>query len=131
MSSIEEAVRSMLTVGTTISLVPDARVTHGYRLQDSALPAVTFEVRSSEVASCGSNPIRTADVEVRCIADLGIDAISIAEQVRTASVAGTYSTVVFSAVLYQGHVLEAAQPGDGDEASPSEAVCSMTIYYRE
>jgi hypothetical protein len=129
--SIEEAVRSMLTAGTTISLVPDARVTHGYRLQDSALPAVTFEVRSSEVASCGSNPIRIADLEVRCISDLGTEAISIAEQVRSASVAGTYGGVSFTAVLYQGHYLESAQPGEGDEASPSEAVCSMTIYYRE
>jgi hypothetical protein len=129
--SIEQAVRSMLTAGPTISLVPDARVTHGYRLQDSALPAITFEVRSVEVASCGSSPTRTADVEVRCIAELGADARAIAAQVRTASVAGTYSSIVFDAVLYQNHVLESAQPGEGDEATPSEAVCTMTIYYRE
>ena len=65
--SIEQAVRTMLTAGSTISLVPDARVTHGYRLQDPALPAITFEVRSIEVASCGASPTRVADVEVRCI----------------------------------------------------------------
>lgn len=129
--SIEQAVRTMLTAGSTISLVADARVTHGYRLQDSALPAITFEVRSIEVASCGASPTRVADVEVRCIAELGTDALAIAAQVRTASVAGTYSSIVFDAVLYQNHLLEAAQPGEGDEATPSEAVCTMTIYYRE
>ena len=111
--------------------MPDARNPHGYRLQDSALPAVTFEVRGVEVVSCGASPIRTADVEVRCIADLGADALAVAAQVRTASVPGTYSSIVFDAVLYQGHVLEAAAAGEGDEAAPSEAVCTMTIYYRE
>jgi hypothetical protein len=129
--SIEQAVRSMLTAGSTINLVADAQVTHGYRLQDSVLPAITYEVRSVEVGSCGSSPTRIADVEVRCIAELATDALAIAKQVRTASVAGTYSTITFDAVLYQNHVLEPAQPGEGDEAAPSEAVCTMTIYYRE
>jgi hypothetical protein len=129
--SIEQAVRTMLTAGSTINLVADARVTHGYRLQDSVLPAITYEVRSVEVGSCGSSPTRIADVEVRCIAELATDALAIAKQVRTASVAGTYSTITFDAVLYQNHVLEPAQPGEGDEAAPSEAVCTMTIYYRE
>jgi len=129
--SIEQAVRTMLTTGSTISLVADARVTHGYRLQDSALPAITYEVRSVETATCGASPTRVADVEVRCISELATEALAIAAQVRAASVAGTYSTIVFDAVLYQNHVLEAAQPGEGDEATPSEAVCTMTIYYRE
>ena len=129
--SIEQAVRTMLTAGSTISLVADARVTHGYRLQDSVLPAITYEVRSVEVGSCGSSPTRIADVEVRCIAELATDALAIAKQVRTASVAGTYSSIDFDAVIYQSHVLEPAQPGEGDEATPSEAVCTMTIYYRE
>jgi len=129
--SIEQAVRTMLTTGSTISLVADARVTHGYRLQDSALPAITYEVRSVETATCGASPTRVADVEVRCISELATEALAIAAQVRAASVAGTYSTIVFDAVLYQNHVLEAALPGEGDEATPSEAVCTMTIYYRE
>lgn len=129
--SIEQAVRSMLTAGTTISLVPDARITHGYRLQQTAIPAITYEVRSVEVGSCGSSPTRIADVEVRCIAELGADALAIAEQVRNAAVVGTFSGVAFSAVLYQNHYLEAAAAGEGDEAAPSEAVCSMTIYYTE
>lgn len=129
--SIEQAVRAMLTAGSTISLVPDARVTHGYRLQDTALPAITYEVQSVEIGSCGPSPTRIAQVEVRCIAELGADALAIAAQVRAASVAGTYSGFSFDAVLYQNHVLEAAAAGEGDEAAPSEAVCTMTIYYRE
>ena len=129
--SIEQAVRAMLTAGSTINLVPDARVTHGYRLQDTALPAITYEVQSVETVSCGASPIRMATVEVRCVADLGADALAIAAQVRTASVAGTYLGIVFDAVLYQNHVLEPAAAGEGDEAAPSEAVCTMTIYYRE
>lgn len=129
--SIEQAVRTMLTAGTTISLVPDARVTHGYRLQDTALPAITYEVQSVEIGSCGPSPIRIAQVEVRCIAEVGADALSIAAQVRSASVAGTYSSFNFDAVIYQNHILEPAAAGEGDEAAPSEAVCTMTIYYRE
>lgn len=129
--SIEQAVRSMLTAGTTISLVPDARVTHGYRLQSTVLPAITYEVRSVEVASCGASPIRVADVEVRCIADLGTDALAIAAQVRSASVAGTFGGFNLDAVLYNGHYLEPASAGEGDEAAPSEAVCTIQIFYRE
>ncbi len=129
--SIEQAVRSMLTAGTTISLVPDARITHGYRLQDTALPAITYEVQSVETATCGASPIRVAQVEVRCIAETGADALAVAAQVRSASVAGTFSAFQFDAVLYQNHVLEPAAAGEGDEAAPSEAVCTMTIHYRE
>lgn len=129
--SIEQSVRTMLTAGSTINLVPDARITHGYRLQDSALPAITYEVQSVETATCGASPIRVATVEIRCVAELGADALSIAAQVRSACVAGTYSSKDFDAVLYQNHVLEPAATGEGDEAAPSEAVCSVIIHYRE
>ena len=47
--SLESAARAMLTAGSTINLVPDARITHGYRLQDTALPAITFELQQTEV----------------------------------------------------------------------------------
>lgn len=129
--SIEQSVRSMLTAGSTINLVPDARITHGYRLQDSALPAITFEVQSVETATCGASPTRIATVEIRCVAELGADALAIAAQVRSACVVGTYSSKDFDAVLYQNHVLEPAAAGEGDEAAPSEAVCSVIIHYRE
>lgn len=129
--SIEQAIRSMLTAGTTVSLVPDARVTCGYRLQDTALPAITYEVQSVELASCGSSPTRMAEVEVRCIADLAVDALAIAAQVRDAAVKGTYGTFSVDAVVYWGHSLDEPGSGEGDEQQPAEAVSRFTVYYRE
>lgn len=138
--SIEAAVRAMLTAGTTLSggsvPVPDERVTHGFRLQSSVLPAVTFEVASVEPASItatgsSSAGIRMADVEVRSIAVEAVDAISVAERVRQASVPGTHSGYSFTAVMYQGHRIEPQASGEGDESQPAEAVSTITIYYSE
>ena len=138
--SIEAAVRAMLTAGTTLSggsvPVPDDRVTHGFRLQSTALPAVTFEVNSVEPASISStgsssSGIRMAEVEVRCIAVEAVDAIAVAERVRQASVPGSYSGYTLDAILYQGHRIEPQAAGEGDESQPAEAVSTITIYYRE
>jgi hypothetical protein len=129
--SIEQAIRTMLTAGNTVSLVPDARVTCGYRLQDTVLPAITYEVQSVELASCGASPTRMAEVEVRSIADLAVDALAIAAQVRSAAVPGTYSTFSLDAVVYVGHSLEEPGSGEGDEQQPAEAVSRFTVYYRE
>lgn len=138
--SIEAAVRAMLTAGTTLSggsvPVPDERVTHGFRLQSTVLPAVTFEVTSVEPASItatgsSSAGIRMADVEVRSIAVEAVDAIAVAERVRQASVPGTYAGYSFTAVMYQGHRIEPQASGEGDESQPAEAVSTITIYYSE
>jgi hypothetical protein len=138
--SIEAAVRAMLTAGTTLSggsvPVPDERVTHGFRLQSTLLPAVTFEVNSIEPASISSTGstsagTRMAGLEVRSIAVEAVDAIAVAERVRTACVRGTYSGYNLDAVLYQGHRVEAQAAGEGDESQPAEAVSTITIYYRE
>ena len=138
--SIEAAVRAMLTAGTTLSggsvPVPDERVTHGFRLQSSVLPAVTFEVSSVEPASISSTGstsagIRVAEVEVRSIAVEAVDAIVVAESVRQACVAGAYSGYDLDAILYQGHRVEPQASGEGDESQPAEAVSTITIYYRE
>jgi hypothetical protein len=138
--SIEAAVRAMLVSGTTLSgtavPVPDERVTHGFRLQSTVLPAVTFEVQSVEPASIGavgpnSSGTRIAQVEVRCIATEAADALVIADAVRQRSSAGTYSGYSLDAILYQGHRVEAGETGEGDETQPAEAVCTLTIYYRE
>lgn len=129
--SIEQAVRTMLTAGSTISLVPDVRVTCGYRLQDTVLPAITYQINGVELGSCGTSPTRIAEVEVRAIADLAVDALAIAEQVRIAAVPGTYSTFNFDAVVYAGHSLDEPGSGEGDEQQPAEAVSRFTVYYRE
>lgn len=132
--SLEAAIRTMITNGATVSLVPDARVTHGYRLQDSALPAITYEVGSVETISAGSSQtgrMKRADVTVNAIALEAVDALAIAAQVALACVPGTYSGVVFSAVIYGGHYAEAATAADGDEAEPAIAVSQMQIFYTE
>lgn len=138
--SIEAAVRAMLTAGTTLSggsvPVPDERVTHGFRLQSTVLPAVTFEVSSVEpasIASTGSTSagIRSCEVEVRSIAVEAVDAVAVAERVRQASVPGSFGGYTLDAVLYQGHRIEPQASGEGDESQPAEAVSTITIYYRE
>lgn len=132
--SIEAAVRSMLTAGTTISLVPDARVTHGYRLQDTELPAIVFEVQSVDTVSPGSTAasrIRRAEVSISCVAIEAVDALAIAAQVRSACVPGTYGSMDFSAVLYGNHVASQGSAGEGDESEPAVATCTATIYYTE
>lgn len=132
--SLEAAIRSMLTAGSTINLVPDARITHGYRLQDSALPAIVFEVGGVETASPGATDparIRRAEVTVTCVATEAVDALAIAAQVRAASVPGTFSSYQFTAVIYGNHVAQQGSAGEGDESEPATAVCTMTIYYTE
>jgi hypothetical protein len=138
--SLEAAIRSMLVTGTTLSAppngVPDERVTHGFRLQSTDLPAVTFEVQSVEPASISgvgstSSGHRLAQVEVRSIAPTMAVALEVAAKVRSRSVSGTFAGINLRAVLYQGHRVEPSDAGEGDEAQPAEAVSELTIYYTE
>lgn len=129
--SLESATRAMLTAGSTINLVPDARITHGYRLQDSALPAVTFELEQTEVMTIGSTPLRGAQLQVAAIADTTLDAIAIGAQVRSACVAGTFDSIVFEAVYEIGFSVQPAVVGDGDEAEPAVYTLNFQIAYTE
>jgi hypothetical protein len=129
--SLESATRAMLTAGSTISLVPDARVTHGYRLQDSVLPAVTFELEQTEVMTIGGSPLRGAQLQVAAIADTTLDALAIGAQIRAACVAGTYDSIVFEAVHEVGFSVQPAVVGDGDEAEPAVYTLNFQIAYTE
>ena len=133
MATIEQAVRTMLTNGTTLSAlpvsVPDARVTHGYRLQDSPLPAVTYTVETREDATVGGET-QVSNISVTSIADTSEDALAIAEKVRTALVAGTYSTIIIDAVIVTADGLQPEVVGISDEQEPSQAVTQATIYWR-
>jgi hypothetical protein len=128
--SLESSIRAMLINGTTINLVPDSRVTHGYRLQDSALPAITFEVTSDERATVKATQ-RKCEIEVRSIAVEAVDALAIAAQVRTAITTGTFDGMSFKAAIFSGTILQQPAVGEGDEAEPAEAVTTATIYYEE
>ena len=132
MATIEQAVRSMLISGTTLSAgspsVPDARVTHGYRLQDSALPAVTYSVDTREDASV-SGGIQQSQITVTAIADTSEDALAIAENVRTALAAGTYNTIAIQVVIITNQSLQPEVFGISDEQEPAQAVTNATIYW--
>jgi hypothetical protein len=133
MATIEQAVRSMLTAGTTLSANPvpvtDASVTHGYRLQDSALPAVTFTVDTREDATVGGD-VQMSTVSVTSIAATSEDALAIAGKVRAALVPGTYSTIAIDAVIVTADGLQPEVVGFSDEQEPSQAVTQATIYWR-
>lgn len=128
--SLEAAIRAMLINGSTISLVPDARVTHGYRLQDSVLPAITFEVTSDERTTVKATQ-RSCEIEVRSIAVEAVDALAIAAQVRSAITTGTFGGYSVKAVIFGSTILQQPSVGEGDEAQPAEAVTTATIHYEE
>ena len=121
----------MLVAGTTISLVPDARITLGFRLQDSVLPAITYEVRETQIETVGTSPERSATVEIRAIDETPLSVLAIAAQIRNACASGTYGGYVFSAVIVQSHALDAPVVGEGDEMQPAESVTTILIYYTE
>ena len=133
MATFEQAVRTMLTTGTTLSAspvpVPDSRVTHGYRLQTTALPAVTYSVDSEAEAELGAQ-IMQAQVTVNSIAATSAEALSLAEKVRTALAKGTYDGLVFCAVMITNEMLEPETVGLGDEQEPATAMTVATIYWR-
>ena len=129
MATIEQAIRTMLTKGTVLSAagVPDARVTHGYRLQDSALPAVTFSVSSKEPAALAGASSGT--LTISCIATTSASALAIAEALRSAVVPGTYDSLVVAAAFIVSEQLEPEVVGLGDEQEPAIATTTASIFW--
>lgn len=129
MATIESAVRAMLTSSTALNAIPDARITHGFRLQDSALPAITFELAQDEYLTLGSSPLRSVSVELRVIDTTTKDAADLVASVETAVRTGTFDTIVFQAVDFKGHAVENPAVTDGDEAEPAQVMVMFDIYY--
>jgi hypothetical protein len=129
--SIESAVRTMLT-GYGSLTVPDDRITHGYRLQSSALPAITFELDQTQYESIATNsdPLQSATVELRLIANTSEEALSYETAIRGAIRTGTFNSIVFRAVVLQGRQLESPVVADGDEAQPAQLMFRFDVYYR-
>jgi len=125
--SIEAAVRAMLMAHAPLDIYP---ITHGYRLQDSILPAVTFEVVNHERSATKDHFL--ASVEVTTIAVETASALAIADDVRAACVAGTFLIGFdFNAVLFQGRTVTPPTVGEGDEQQPAECITRIDIYYKE
>lgn len=129
--SLESSIRTMIQHGAHVTLVPDARITLGFRLQDSILPAITYEVRETQLETVGTSPERSATVEIRAIDETPLSVLAIAAQIRNACASGTYGGYVFSAVIVQSHALDAPVVGEGDEMQPAESVTTILIYYTE
>ena len=129
MASIESAVRAMLTKGTTLSAagVADAQVTHGYRLQSTDLPAVTFEISSTAPATTDAT-LNMSELEVRVIAETTLEASNIATTVESLIGADTYDTLNLVPIR-TSRVINAPTVGLGDEQEPAEATVSATILW--
>jgi hypothetical protein len=129
MPSIESAVRAMLVQGSTLSGagVPDAQVTHAYRLQSTDLPAVTFEISSTAPATTDAT-LNMSELEVRVIAETTLEASSIATTVESLIVANTYDTLKLVPIR-TSRVINAPTVGLGDEQEPAEATVSATILW--
>lgn len=129
--SIEASVRAMLTSasGGDIAALPDARITHGFRLQETALPAITFEIDRTEYLSIGATPLMQANVELRVIAETTLGALAFEDDIIGAVRTGTFSGTVFKAVDFSGRQVEAPSVAEGDEAEPAQLVCYFTVYY--
>jgi len=131
MASIETAVRAMLTSETSLNSIPDARINHGYRLQDCTLPAITFEVQPDETMTIGATPLLMVAVEIRGIATTTAGALGLLSGIKSAVRTGTFDTFDFQAVQWNGHTIDESVGNDGDESNPVELVCTADIYYTE
>ena len=133
-ASLEEAIRVMMTGSISLTLVPDARITHASRVQSTVLPAITFELDSIEVQTINSNPLYRMSLTVSCIADTSVDALAIVAQVRLAIRAlggSTVSPYEFFSAIYTGHTIEAVQVSEGDEHAPMIANVTFDLLYDE
>lgn len=132
-AKIEEAARAMIVASAGITnSVPSARISHGYRLQDGILPAITYEItNASQQSLAGGAGLWLASVEVTVIASTTKFALDMVPLMKLAFVPGTYLNVVFDAVIWNGHTTSAAVVGEGDEQEPAEVTASIDIYYRD
>lgn len=131
--AIEQDVRTMLSSWTALtSAIPAVRMSHGYRLQDGSLPALTYELPNVTQESIGGSPtIRLATVEITIIAATTKAALDIVPYVRAACREGTYGITDFDAVIWRGYTTSASTVGEGDEQEPAEVTANIDIYYRE
>jgi hypothetical protein len=133
MASIESAIRAMLIRSTLLSAsspvdVPDARVTHGYRLQSSILPAVTFEVASTALATIGA--MRESELTVTCICDTTVDASALVDYIEASVLdTGTYDTIDIHALVVRSKTVAAPTAGLGDEQEPATATLTVTVHW--
>jgi hypothetical protein len=126
--SIEAALREMLNASDDLNAYS---ITHGYRLQNSNLPAITFEITNNERSAVSGHWLASAQIKVVAV-ETGT-ALNIASNVPGACIPASYlfGSYTFDAVIFRGRTVDAASVGEGDEQEPAEVNCEVDIYYRE
>lgn len=129
MALIEESIRTMLITGSTLSSagVPDSRVTHGYRLQETDLPAVTFEVTGTADADTGG--INSSNVQFTIVASTTIAAGALVATVKSRFETGTYNSNSVDAIVVLDETVNPPAVGFGDEQEPATATVNTVIYW--
>lgn len=107
--------------------VADAQITHAYRLQDSPLPALTFEVETTVRAALSS--LNQSTVRFTAIAVQTIDAADLETTIRNALVAGTYSALNFRAWVVESTTLSPPISGLSDEQEPASFTLSASVFW--
>lgn len=124
---IEQAVRTMLTSNIANLTVPDASITHGYRLQDSSLPAITFSVDSTAKGSISAD-IFVSEATVTAIAATTYDVSVLQAAVSSACIAGSYG-LFFRAVDVTNQSILPESVGMGDEQEPAQGITNITVHW--
>lgn len=130
MARIEQVIRTMLIEGAKLATagVPDERVTQGYRLQDSIIPAVTYSVDQTEPASTNS-AIYMSNITVKSIASTSLSALTISDTVKAKLVEGEFDSVYIGSVAITGQSIEPETVGVGDEQEPAVATVTAQIHW--
>lgn len=126
MASIEQAIRTMLTSRISTG-VADAQITHAYRLQDSPLPAVTFEITAQKPVAVSG--LKSASLVITCIAVFTVDATDLADIVKAAVLKGTYSAVVIREFVLEDTTVQPPISGLSDEQEPASVLITYTVYW--
>ena len=128
MATIETAIRAMLVSQMANGAVADARITHGYRLQNSVLPAVTFVVDSTTCVTVDC-VLNQSTVTVTGVAVTTLAANNLAADIISGFVANTYDTIKIYAPVRTATTLDAPEVGDGDEQTPATITLTFDLYW--
>jgi len=128
MASIEEAIRAMLTANFDANIVPDSRITHGYRLQASALPAITFEVENTQRVSV--DDVMQSDVAITGIDERTEDAAALEAEISDALVRGTYAGINIDSAFTTSSRIDRPIVGMSDEQEPATITVQCTVHWR-
>lgn len=131
--SIEASCRTLLSTAGAITAIVSTRVYNQQRLQGTALPALTFEVRQNDPVRVMSGPsgLYDAEVVVSSIAESYAAARTLADAVRGYfNGAFTTSTLSIQAVRLDGEAPLDSGLDDGEETAPTTIEQTYRIHYR-